>query len=138
MLGTFGLTIAPMLPSGPVIFHSGTMGAFVESVVLVIAFSLALIALDTLGRSFSITPQARRLVARGPYCAVRHPLYLFEAMAILAITFASGTATMMIGAVIVLASQVRRAQLEERLLNKTFPEYEAAFRGVPRFLPGIY
>lgn len=138
MFGTFGLTIAPMLPSGPVIFHSGIGGALVESLALVIALTMALVALNTLGGSFSITPQARHLVARGPYRVVRHPLYLFEAMAIISATFSSGATTMIICAVLVLASQVRRAQLEERLLSKTFPEYEDAFRGVPRFLPGIY
>ena len=138
MAGTFGLTIAPLLPSGRVVLHSGNAGALAESIVLVVALSLAVVTLDTLGRSFSITPQARRLVVSGPYRVVRHPLYLFEAMAIVAVTVAGGTSTMLIAAVLVIACQVRRAQLEERLLRQTFPEYDDVFRGVARFVPGVY
>ena len=36
-----------------------------------------------LGKSFSIIPQARRLVREGPYSVVRHPLYLAEEVALL-------------------------------------------------------
>ena len=138
MVGTFGLTIAPLVPSGRVVFRTGSAGALVASVCLVVALGTAVVTLNTLGRSFSITPQARRLVTQGPYRIVRHPLYLAEAMAIAAVTVASGTTTMMVAAAVVLASQVRRAQLEERLLSDTFPEYSEVFRNVARFLPGIY
>jgi len=138
MLGTFGLVIAPLLPHGPVLVRTGTAGEFVQSTVLALALGLALVTLHTLGHSFSLTPQARSLVSRGPYRLVRHPLYLCEAMAMLCMTVASGRLTILIVAMAVLAAQVRRAQLEERLLSKTFPEYEEVFAGVRHFLPGIF
>jgi protein-S-isoprenylcysteine O-methyltransferase Ste14 len=106
--------------------------------VLVVALTLAVVTLQTLGHAFSLTPQARALVSTGPYRLVRHPLYLCEALAIICIAVRSGRATMLIVAVLVLAAQVRRAQLEERLLSKAFPEYEEVFASVPHFLPGIF
>ena len=138
MLGTFGLTVAPLLPSGPALFRTGTGGALVESVVLVVALTLAVITLRTLGHAFSLTPQARTLVSSGPYRLVRHPLYLCEAMAMVCVTVGSGRSTLVIVAILVLAAQVRRAQLEERLLAQAFPDYQDVFRGVSHFLPGIF
>lgn len=138
VIGTFGLAITPLLPAGPTLVHTGIVGAVGSSIVSVVAMSTALVALRTLGRSFSIAPQARNLVSSGPYRMVRHPLYLAEALAIMAVALASGRANALFVLVVVLACQVRRSQLEERLLTRTFPEYPAVFEGVPHFLPGIY
>lgn len=76
-----------------------------------------------LGRSFSIFPQAHRLVLAGPYCYQRHPLYLAEmtatASAILQFTMPRSLA-------IALASffaQFRRVHYEERLLVETYLAY---------------
>ena len=46
---------------------------------------LAVMTLSFLGRSFSVMPEARRLVTAGPYGFVRHPLYLFELLGVIGI-----------------------------------------------------
>ena len=46
---------------------------------------LAVLTLSFLGRSFSVMPEARRLVTDGPYGLVRHPLYVCEILGLLAI-----------------------------------------------------
>jgi protein-S-isoprenylcysteine O-methyltransferase Ste14 len=138
MVGTFGLLLAPLLPGGPILFHTGTDGEIVRSVVMTISMGMAVATLRVLGHSFGITPEARTLVTRGPYRWVRHPLYWCEAVTILALLLVTGELTLVILTGVVLAAQVRRAQLEESVLAATFPEYEEAFRGVPHFLPGIF
>ena len=51
----------------------------------VLANVMALVTVSFLGRSLSVMPEARRLVQRGPYGQVRHPLYLFEMLATAAV-----------------------------------------------------
>jgi len=46
---------------------------------------LGALTLSFLGRSFSVMPEARRLVTTGPYSIVRHPLYLFELLGVVGI-----------------------------------------------------
>jgi protein-S-isoprenylcysteine O-methyltransferase Ste14 len=54
------------------------------SILLMLSGSiLATVVLLYLGRSFSILPEARRLVVTGPYRFVRHPLYATEMICML-------------------------------------------------------
>jgi protein-S-isoprenylcysteine O-methyltransferase Ste14 len=46
----------------------------------------ALYVVIELGRSFSVMPEARRLVTNGPYSVIRHPVYLGEAVALAGVT----------------------------------------------------
>ena len=94
--------------------------------------------LIALSRSFSMMPQARKLVTGGPYAYVRHPLYLAEEAAVAAILlqyawFAALSFLAAHGAV-----QVRRMQLEESVLRNAFPEYAAYAKRTPRLIPGVW
>ena len=53
--------------------------------LLTVGLAAGIYVLSVLGRSFSILPQARGLVTRGPYRVVRHPLYLAGMIAALGI-----------------------------------------------------
>ncbi len=108
------------------------------SAISLVGMAFALYILVWLGRSFSITPQARGLVTRGPYRYLRHPLYAAEYVAGLGvmahylslwailITLAQG------------ALQVCRMHYEERLLRQVFPDYDDYAARTARVLPGIY
>ena len=98
---------------------------------------LAAIVLSRLGKSFSIMPEARRLVTDGPYALVRHPLYAVELLIIagMALQFSQPLAGILAVAVVVLL--VIRALFEERVLAEAYPEYKAYRARVKRFIPGV-
>ena len=115
------------------------LAAEITSILLIVAGNaLATIALMQLGRSFSIMPEARRLVTSGVYGLMRHPLYLAEELAVIGvlIQFLSVGTVLLCAAHI--AFQVRRMRNEEMVLAGAFPEYRAYCARTVRLLPGIY
>jgi protein-S-isoprenylcysteine O-methyltransferase Ste14 len=91
------------------------------------------IVLARLGKSFSIMPEARKLVTGGPYAYARHPLYAVEfvTLAGTAIQFAQPWAALLALGVVLL--QIARTTFEERVLIAAYPEYESYRRRVKRF-----
>ena len=101
---------------------------------LVFAGSLgSAIVLAGLGRGFSIMPEARLLVMKGPYAYARHPLYAMEFVTLLgtAAQFAQPWASLL--ALGVVALQVLRTVFEEKILSETYPEYGRYRARVKRF-----
>jgi protein-S-isoprenylcysteine O-methyltransferase Ste14 len=90
-----------------------------------------------LGKSFSILPEARRLVTRGPYSYVRHPLYTVEIITIVgtALQFAAPWSWVIAGSVVILLWI--RSHFEEQVLAESFPEYGAYRARTKRFIPGV-
>lgn len=129
--GSFAVLASAVLPGVDVRTY-----LLLPSAVLVTAgLVYTLWGLAYLRRSFSIIPEARRVVTGGPYRLSRHPVYLGEAVA--AIGFVLPTVGWA-GAVLIalfLLSQFVRIRAEERVLSLQFPEYGAYARRVPRYLP---
>ncbi|RUW85701.1 isoprenylcysteine carboxylmethyltransferase family protein [Mesorhizobium sp. M1E.F.Ca.ET.063.01.1.1] len=107
----------------------------VADLTTIIGFALCIWCLWWLGRSFSITAQARRLVTAGPYQVVRHPLYACEAIVLLGIIMGNPTWPTATVGVIALAFQYRRMVNEEKVLRAAFPEYHEYAQRVPMLLP---
>ncbi len=105
---------------------------------LLVAFGMAysVWSLAYLRRSFSIMPEARRLVTGGPYAVSRHPLYLGETVAGIGLYLPT---LGWLGAAVIclyLLAQFARIQAEEGVLSRQFPnEYAAYRRRVSRYLP---
>ena len=99
---------------------------------------LTLLFLRWLGRSFSIAPEARRLVTTGPYRIVRHPLYAAELLAMIGIVcqFASLEAAAL--AALQFGFQVLRMRNEEAVLLTAFPEYAGYMLRTQRIIPGVW
>jgi protein-S-isoprenylcysteine O-methyltransferase Ste14 len=95
------------------------------------------VVLAKLGKSFSIMPEARRLVTDGPYAYARHPLYAVELVTIAgtAIQFQQPWATLL--ALVVVALIYARTVFEEQVLSEAYPEYAAYRARVKRFIPGV-
>jgi protein-S-isoprenylcysteine O-methyltransferase Ste14 len=98
----------------------------------------SLIVILWLGRSFSIVPQARRLVIAGPYRWVRHPLYLVEEVLVAGTAILYSPPYWYILLACHLALQIERMRLEEEVLRRAFPEYAAYAARTARLIPGVY
>ena len=91
-----------------------------------------------LGRSFSILPQARKLVTGGPYRFVRHPLYLAEFVALFGLAWQFALPWSLLLWCVAAAAQFPRMHFEERVLRETFPDYAPYAARTARLLPGVY
>jgi protein-S-isoprenylcysteine O-methyltransferase Ste14 len=98
-----------------------------------VAGAMAVLTLSFLGRSFSIMPEARRLVTDGPYKMVRHPLYLCEILIVFAmfIQYRSIAAAALL--IVIAAVEVARAIYEEKVLAGAFQDF-ASYRARTSFL----
>jgi protein-S-isoprenylcysteine O-methyltransferase Ste14 len=100
-----------------------------------IAGLMAVVSLTFLGRSFSIMPEARRLVKDGPYKWVRHPIYICEMMVVFAM-FLQYRSWAAAGLFILLSAiQICRAVYEEKVLATTFPDFEVYRRDTDFLIP---
>lgn len=131
LFGSFSVLLVSWLPSVP----QRQSVVLLSDLVVVVGMVYTLWALTYLRRSFSIMPQARRLITGGPYALSRHPLYLGEGLAAIGLTLPTvgWMGTLLIG--LFLVAQFLRLQAEERVLTRAFPEYADYARRVPRYLP---
>jgi protein-S-isoprenylcysteine O-methyltransferase Ste14 len=91
-----------------------------------------------LRRSFSIIPEARRLVTGGPYALSRHPVYLGEITTAIGVNLATAGWLSAIAIAYFIVCEVLRMRWEERILALTFPDYTEYARRVPRYLPNPF
>lgn len=125
------LLIALPLPTAP------PTARIAGLVAIACGWALSVYVLAWLGRSFSVMPQARRLVASGPYAIVRHPLYLTEEIAFLGLVLMYFTPAALAIAAVHWAFQLRRMINEEKVLLAAFPEYAAYAARTPRIIPQL-
>ncbi|THD52356.1 MAG: isoprenylcysteine carboxylmethyltransferase family protein [Bradyrhizobium sp.] len=96
---------------------------------------LGVLTLSFLGRSFSVMPEARRLVTTGPYSIVRHPLYLFELLGVVGILLQVRSLPGVMLLALIVALQIARARWEEAVLDRAIPEFAAYRQQVPFLIP---
>jgi len=117
--------------------ESGSWPWFAQA-LFVLGSAVAVLSLRTLGTSFSVLPELRSLVTRGPYGVIRHPAYSGESLMLLACCLAAPGA--LLGSLLVLAlvAIVVRIRIEEALL--AFDDgYRTYTRAVPwRLVPGLW
>ena len=118
--------------------NSGNLVQGIAAVFGATGTFLAIYALSWLGRSFSILPEARRLVTDGPYRIVRHPLYVAEALSTLGITLQLQQPVGIFIALAIYLGQFARMGYEEEVLERSFPEYAEYRKRTFRLIPYIY
>src|SRR5712691_8642627 len=130
--GTFSAIAASFLPGGW--RREGLV--LPADIIATIGLAYSVWGLAYLRRSFSIIPEARRLVTGGPYSLSRHPVYLGEVVTAIGINLATAgwLGGLAIGYFIV--CELLRIRWEEGVLSRAFPgEYPAYARAVPRYVP---
>jgi protein-S-isoprenylcysteine O-methyltransferase Ste14 len=116
-----------------------SLSAQILADVLIIASTAgALIALSRLGASFSMMPEARKLVTSGPYAVIRHPLYLAEMVGVLGLVVQFQQPWALLLGMSVFALLYWRTEFEEGVLLAAYPEYVAYRTRTPRFIPYLF
>jgi protein-S-isoprenylcysteine O-methyltransferase Ste14 len=130
--GTFAAIGASFLPGG-----TRRDGLVVIADVLATAgLAYSVWGLLYLRRSFSIIPEARRLVTGGPYALSRHPVYLGEVATAIGVNLATGGWLSAVAVAYFVVCELLRIRWEERILALSFAgEYPEYARRVPRYLP---
>lgn len=131
LFASFAIMVAGVLPDR----QARPQAELLADLLLAAGLAYSVWALVWLRRSFSILPEARRLVTGGPYALSRHPLYLGEALATvgLLIPIAGWMAAAL--AACAAGAQLIRIRWEEAVLAAEFPDYTEYARRVPRYLP---
>lgn len=111
---------------------------FTANFLMILGICFSIYSLFVLGKNFSIIPQARSLVRRGPYKLMRHPLYTAEIVSTFGIFLVRPSFLTTALFLLIILGQVYRAFQEEILLNSMFPEYENYRLKTARFIPYIF
>ena len=95
----------------------------IAGLILMIAALIPLIVARTqLGKSFSLTPQARQLVTHGIYSRIRNPIYFFGTFVLIGLFLFLGYPYLFLLFLVLLPLQFFRARAEARVLEERFGE----------------
>jgi protein-S-isoprenylcysteine O-methyltransferase Ste14 len=89
---------------------------------------LLFVARWQLGRSFSVTPQARELVTHGLYSRIRNPIYIFSCLMVTGILIALQKPYALSFLIVLIPVQVFRANKESKVLEAKFGEAYREYR----------
>jgi protein-S-isoprenylcysteine O-methyltransferase Ste14 len=132
LVGTFCVLLTSYLPSIP----RGPDALLVSDLLLTAGMAWAVWGLAYLRRSFSILPEARRLVTGGPFALSRNPLYLGEGVASIGVVLPSFGPWHALLLAVFVASQLLRIRWEQQVLLEAFgDDYRRYRERVPMLVP---
>ncbi|MBR1229485.1 protein-S-isoprenylcysteine methyltransferase [Bradyrhizobium sp. AUGA SZCCT0176] len=109
-----------------------------STVCVLVGIIMMLVTIRHLGKSFSLVPQARRVVQTGPYRWIKHPLYLAEEIVILGVVLQHLTVATVIVLFLHIGVQICRILYEEDLLRRSLPEYSSYEASRWRLIPYVW
>ena len=105
----------------------GAMQA-IGACLLMAGFTLWTAARFQLGRSLTVTAQAKKLVTHGLYSRIRNPIYVFGSCVIAGLILVLGRPMWLLVFLIVIPLQIWRARKEASVLETTFGEEYRKYR----------
>jgi len=96
--------------------------------LLLAGFLLWTIARFQLGKSLTVTAQAKQLVTRGLYSKIRNPIYVFGSCVIAGLILATGRPLWLLVFVIIIPLQIWRAGKEASVLEAKFGDEYRRYR----------
>jgi protein-S-isoprenylcysteine O-methyltransferase Ste14 len=104
---------------------------------ILIIWSILTMKLDNLSASPEIKKNAR-LVTKGPYYLIRHPMYTSIFLALIPLVIDYFTWFRLAILVVLLINQLIKLHFEERLLLAQFPDYAEYAKRTKKLIPFIY
>jgi protein-S-isoprenylcysteine O-methyltransferase Ste14 len=89
-------------------------------ILMLAALVPLVVARIQLGKSFSLTPQARQLVTHGIYSRIRNPIYFFGTFVLIGLFLFMGNPYLFLLFVVLIPLQLVRARAEARILEAHF------------------
>ena len=130
--GTFSAIVAGFLPGGA----RREWLVLPADIIATVGLAYSVWGLAYLRRSFSIIPEARRLVTGGPYALSRHPVYLGEVVTAIGINMATAGWLGAFAIAYFIACELMRIRWEEGVLSRAFPGDSPDYASrVPRYVP---
>ncbi|HEV2615778.1 MAG TPA: isoprenylcysteine carboxylmethyltransferase family protein [Candidatus Acidoferrales bacterium] len=108
--------------------RSWTTHQVVGMAIAIPAFCLWALARLQLGRSFSISAQAKELVTHGLYSKIQNPVYVFGGILIAAIFILLGRPLLLLIFLVLIPMQVMRIRAERRVLEAKFGDAYREYR----------
>lgn len=96
--------------------------------LMVVAGIFLFTARFQLGRSFSVTPQARGLVTTGLYSKIRNPMYLFSGLTVLGFFITLRKPYLFVLLAVMVVAQIIRARQEAQVLENMFGDQYREYR----------
>ena len=131
-VGTFCIVASSFLPANP----HGPLAVLISDLLITAGMAWAVWGLAYLRRSFSIIPEARRLVTGGPFALSRNPLYLGEGIASIGVVLPGFSIWHGLLLAVFVASQLLRIRWEQKILLEAFgDDFMDYLRRVPMLVP---
>jgi protein-S-isoprenylcysteine O-methyltransferase Ste14 len=96
--------------------------------ILIFGFALWTTARFQLGKSLTVTAQAKQLVNRGLYSKIRNPIYVFGSWVIAGLILLVGRPRVLLVFLVLIPLQLWRAHKEARVLEEKFGEEYRSYR----------
>ena len=96
--------------------------------ISLVSLGLWILSRIHLGKSFTVSAKAKKLVTKGMYSKIRNPIYIFSLLAFTGVLISIGKPKLFLFLLPFLAMETIRASKEKKVLYETFGEAYKAYR----------